>query len=166
MQTYPSCAAQSGEVAGILKQLKGDMEADLGKSPFESGEKMEEQREDGLAKTAERRTVLTGYMDGTMRVFSVCRDRFVFARALKPHDSMVRRLEYIPDGRFVASLGVDNAVSRFEVRGGEEHAAYRRRRGAHGIQSVHRVRREGKLHCPSSFQPQATAVPSLLSSTV
>ncbi|CAK0841778.1 unnamed protein product [Prorocentrum cordatum] len=72
---------------------------------------------------AERRTVLAGYMDGTIRVFSVCRDGFVLIQALKPHNSMVRRLEYSPDGRFVASLGVDNTVFCFEVRGGEEHAA-------------------------------------------
>merc|ERR1719343_217563 len=62
-------------------------------------------------------------MDGTIRVFSVCRDGFVLVQALKPHNSMVRRLEYSPYGRFVASLGVDNTVFCFEVRGGEEHAA-------------------------------------------
>mmetsp|Transcript_48317 Transcript_48317/g.138136 ORF Transcript_48317/g.138136 Transcript_48317/m.138136 type:complete len:751 (+) Transcript_48317:71-2323(+) len=69
---YPSYTAQSGEIVGILKQLKDEMEADLGESQkqesmrseefqilrnaktaeIEAGEKMEEQKEDELAKTA------------------------------------------------------------------------------------------------------------------
>jgi len=66
---YPSYTAQSGEIVGILKQLKDEMEADLGESQkqesmrseefqilrnaktaeIEAGEKMEEQKEDELA---------------------------------------------------------------------------------------------------------------------
>mmetsp|Transcript_48318 Transcript_48318/g.138140 ORF Transcript_48318/g.138140 Transcript_48318/m.138140 type:complete len:754 (+) Transcript_48318:71-2332(+) len=69
---YPSYAAQSGEIVGILKQLKDEMEADLSEAQkhesaraeefdvlrkaktaqIEAGEKMEEQKEDELAKTA------------------------------------------------------------------------------------------------------------------
>jgi hypothetical protein len=69
---YPSYAAQSGEIVGILKQLKDEMEADLAEAQkeegmrseefemlrkaktaeIEAGEKMEEQKEDELATTA------------------------------------------------------------------------------------------------------------------
>jgi len=69
---YPSYTAQSGEIVGILKQLKDEMEADLSEAQkqeasraeefdvlrkaktaeIEAGEKMEEQKEDELAKTA------------------------------------------------------------------------------------------------------------------
>jgi len=69
---YPSYTAQSGEIVGILKQLKDEMEADLSEAQkqeamrseefevlrkaktaeIEAGERMEEQKEDELAKTA------------------------------------------------------------------------------------------------------------------
>mmetsp|Transcript_105381 Transcript_105381/g.286167 ORF Transcript_105381/g.286167 Transcript_105381/m.286167 type:complete len:763 (-) Transcript_105381:120-2408(-) len=69
---YPSYSAQSGEIVGILKQLQEEMQADLGEAQkaeaarseafeelrsaktmeIEAGEKMEEQKEDELAKTA------------------------------------------------------------------------------------------------------------------
>merc|ERR1719277_2381298 len=69
---YPSYAARSGEIVGILKQLKDEMEADTAEAQkqeamraeqfdelrkaktaeIEAGEKMEEQKEDELAKTA------------------------------------------------------------------------------------------------------------------
>jgi chromosome segregation ATPase len=68
---YPSYHAQSGEIFGVLKQLKEEMEADLGEaqktealraaafaelrsaktSEIESGEKMAETKEDELAQT-------------------------------------------------------------------------------------------------------------------
>jgi hypothetical protein len=68
---YPSYAAQSGEIVGVLKQLKEEMEGDLSEaqkteaaraatfaelraaktSEIESGEKMAETKEDELAKT-------------------------------------------------------------------------------------------------------------------
>jgi len=69
---YPSYTAQSGEIVGILKQLKDEMEADLSEAQkqeamrseefevlrkaktaeIEAGERMEEQKEDELATTA------------------------------------------------------------------------------------------------------------------
>jgi len=69
---YPSYSAQSGEIVGILKQLQEEMQADLGEAQkaeaarseafeelrsaktmeIEAGEKMEEQKEDELATTA------------------------------------------------------------------------------------------------------------------
>jgi hypothetical protein len=68
---YPSYASQSGEIVGVLKQLKEEMEADLSEaqkteaaraatfaelraaktSEIESGEKMAERKEDELAQT-------------------------------------------------------------------------------------------------------------------
>jgi hypothetical protein len=71
-QYYPSYTAQSGEILGILKQMKDEMSAELGEAQkleamrseqftemrrakteeIEAGERMEEQKEDELATTA------------------------------------------------------------------------------------------------------------------
>merc|ERR1719188_1792046 len=61
-------------------------------------------------------------MDGTVRVFSICKDGFALVQAMKPHTCMVKCLEYSPDGRFIASLGSDNTLFFFEVRNLDEHA--------------------------------------------
>merc|ERR1712048_1384930 len=69
----------------------------------------------------ERRTLCCGYEDGVVRAFSLCRDGFVLIQAQKPHNTMVLQIAYCPDGSMIATVGADNTVFFFEVRGLEDH---------------------------------------------
>merc|ERR1712232_659121 len=69
----------------------------------------------------EKRSLICGYTDGTIRAYCVCRDGFVLVQAQKPHNVPVRQIEYSEDGQLLASLAVDNSIFIFEVRELDDH---------------------------------------------